>query len=73
MAESTDPARLTGIPAAKPPPSVVPNHVNPSSSGYRLITIGSILLAIMLLCVYMRIYTKIKIVKKTSSDDCEPS
>ncbi|KAL8762522.1 MAG: hypothetical protein Q9184_001482 [Pyrenodesmia sp. 2 TL-2023] len=69
MSQSVDPAKLEGVPAAKPPPGVVPNYVDPQSSGPRLIAVGCILVALMLLFVATRIYTKAKIVKKFSPDD----
>ena len=71
MAQSNDPATLAGIPAALPPPGVVPNPEHPYSSGYILIVVGTILLTVMLLSVCIRIYTKIRIVKKSSPDDCK--
>ena len=71
MATSNDPAKLEGVPAALPPPGVVPSHVDPYSDGPVLIIVGSILVAVMLLFVSVRIYTKVKIVRKSSPDDCE--
>ena len=71
MADTNDPARLAGIPAAKPPAGVTPNHKNPYSDGPVLIIVGSVLVAVMLLFVCVRIYTKVKIVGKSSPDDCK--
>ena len=47
-----------------------PNSVNPYSEAPLLIIVGSIFVAIMLLFVSVRIYTKTKIVGKSSPDDC---
>lgn len=69
----TDPegtASLDGVPAAPPPSGVSANLVNPSSERLVLLLVGSIFVTIMLLFVFVRIYTKIKIVKKSSPDDC---
>ena len=71
MADSTDPAVIQGLPAAKPPVGVVPNLVDPGSEGPILIAVGSVLVAIMLLFVAVRIYTKFTIVRRSSPDDCQ--
>ena len=71
MADASDPAKLAGVPAAKPPAGVLPNLENPHGDGQVLIIVGSILLAIMLLFVSVRIYTKFRIVRKSSPDDCK--
>ena len=70
MADANGPLSLADIPAAPPPPGVIPNYVNPYSEGPVLIIVGSIFVAIMLLFVSVRIYTKVKIVGKSSPDDC---
>ena len=71
MAQSTSLATLDGMPAALPPSGVVPDPEHPHSDGYILIVVGTILLTIMILSVCVRIYTKIRIVKKSSADDCK--
>ena len=71
MSSAVDPARLEGVPAARPPPGVSPNFVDPRSSGPVLIAVGTVLLVVMLLCVTIRGYTKIRIAKKITPDDCE--
>lgn len=70
MADANGPLSLADVPAAPPPPGVIPNYVNPYSEGSVLIIVGSIFVAIMLLFVSVRIYTKVKIVGKSSPDDC---
>ncbi|KAL8884415.1 MAG: hypothetical protein Q9215_007528 [Flavoplaca cf. flavocitrina] len=69
MSEAADPARLEGVPAAKPPPGVVPNSKDPRSSGLVLIAVGTTLLVFMLLCVAIRGYAKVGIAKKITPDD----
>lgn len=68
--DSNDPAVFAGVPAAKPPPGVLPNYTNPYSDGPILIIVGSILVFIMLIFVGARIFTKIKITRRSSPDDC---
>lgn len=63
--------QLASIPAGKPPPGVIPNHFNPHSNGPVLIAVGSAVLGLMLVCVGIRGYTKLKIVGKITPDDCE--
>lgn len=62
---------LANLPAAMPPPGVVANPVDPYSNGPTLIVVGSILTAIMLAFIFVRIYTKAKIVGKFTPDDCK--
>ncbi len=71
MAQSMDVAQLALTPAGVPPPGVVPNFVNPHSSGSTLIAVGSVSMALMMCFVAVRIYTKVMIVGKFSPDDCE--
>lgn len=66
-----DPEQLAATPAGKPPPGVIPNHNNPHSNGPTLIAVGSVLVALMLMCVAVRGYTKFKIVRKFTPDDCK--
>ena len=67
---SYNPAVLASIPAAKPPPGVVPNYKNPSSDGPILIIVGSVFIFIMLASVGARIFTKVRITRRSSPDDC---
>ena len=70
MAQAMDPATLAAMPAGKSPPGVLPNLQNPYSLGPVVISVGAVLLAIMVVFVLVRIYTKVKIVGKFSPDDC---
>lgn len=65
-----DSAQLA-MPAGKPPPGVIPNPINPYSNGPTLIAVGSVLVALMLVCVSVRVYAKFKIVGKLTPDDCK--
>ena len=60
------------LPAGKAPPGVEVNMENPPSNGYILVTVSSILLAIMLGFVMNRFYTKVYIARKFSWDDGQP-
>ena len=63
-------AALAKTPALAPPPGVVPNFIDPYNQGPILLVIGSILLALMMILVTVRAYTKIFIQRKLSWDDC---
>jgi len=71
MANTNDSMQLENLPAAKPPPGIVPNFVDPYSSGPILISVGSVFVVIMLAFVCVRIYTKVRIVRRSSLDDCK--
>ena len=60
---------LEGMPAMAPPPGVKSNLVNPESIAYRQTIATSVLLAIMMLFVFNRIYVKVWLVRKMSWDD----
>jgi len=62
-------AALAQIPAMAPPPGVKSNLVNPESIAYRQTIATSILMAIMMLFVFNRIYVKAWLVRKLSWDD----
>lgn len=64
-----DPATLVNVPAAKPPPGVFPDHAHPHTDAPVLIAVSTVLLALTLAFVAVRIYTKTRIVGKYSPDD----
>lgn len=64
-------AQLALIPAANPLPGVIPNFVGPHSDGPIIFIVGSILVAIMLLLLGVRLYTKLFITRKRTWDDYE--
>ena len=63
-----DPAFLSQ-PALPPPPGVIPNFKNPEYHGPTLVIVGAVLLALVVLALANRAYTKIWIVRKASWDD----
>lgn len=64
----SDPAILQ-YPAATPPPGVTPNFTHPDSKGPELVVGGGVLLAIMMISITIRVYTKLHIINKFSWDD----
>ena len=60
---------LAELPALQPPPGITSNFVDPVTNGYQLVGVGSFLLALMILFVLNRFYTKIFISKKFKWDD----
>jgi hypothetical protein len=61
------------IPARMPPPGVTSNFIDPVNTGYQQ-TICNVLCSIFVaIFVGMRIYTRIKLVKCVSWDDCKYS
>lgn len=63
-----DPAFLQQ-PALKPPPGVLPNFMNPEEKGPTLVIVGAILMALILIALANRAYTKLCIVQKVSWND----
>lgn len=59
------------LPALTPPPGVTPNFTNPERQSSGFIVAGAILLAIMVVFLCCRIYTKYYIRHKATWDDCE--
>lgn len=62
---------LSQIPAGRPPPGVVPNFKNPESLADSVIIVNSIFLALMLVFLTIRIYTKQFIAHGLGWDDCK--
>lgn len=61
------------IPARMPPPGVTSNFIDPVNTGYQQ-TICNVLCSIFVaIFVGMRIYTRVKLVKCVSWDDCKHS
>jgi hypothetical protein len=63
------PAFALDFPAGIPPEGVIPNHINPKSTGNTLIVASSVLLGIMMGFVFNRIYVKTCIARRFSWDD----
>jgi hypothetical protein len=58
------------VPAATPPNGTIPNFVDPPNIGYRQTTTNIVVLVIMIIVVFLRLYTRIFIVKSFGYDDC---
>jgi hypothetical protein len=57
-----------------PPPEVVatwprPNYINPETRGPDLIVAGLITLSVALICLALRLYVRVRIMRKTEMDD----
>lgn len=65
------PEQLALTPAAMPPPGVQPNFTDPSSAGPVLISISSVLMAIMFMLAGLRFYVKIALRSTVTPDDCK--
>lgn len=68
-----NPALLANYPAMLPPDGVTSNFVDPYTRGPVITIVGSILIAIMMIFVVVRIYTKTCINRKLHWDDCQTS
>lgn len=60
-------------PAAAPPLGVTPNFVNPTNTTIKNQVIFTLCLAISVLAVGMRMWTKTRLVCKLVLEDCNPS
>ncbi|KAL8637703.1 MAG: hypothetical protein Q9228_005053 [Teloschistes exilis] len=71
MSVALDPSNpaLAKYPLASPPPGVIPNFVNPESHAYQLIITVAVCLALVVIAVSMRLYTKQFITKSMGWDD----
>lgn len=67
----SDAEQLAQTPAATPPSGVQSNFVDPPSGGPVLISISSVLMAIMFMLVGLRFYVKIALRRKVTPDDCK--
>ena len=64
-----DDPTLLQLPALTPPPGVIPNFAHPMDRGPVLTIVNGILLALMMIFIALRVYTKLAIVRKISWDD----
>jgi len=55
----------------KPPPGHESNFVNPESISYQLITVISVMTALVVLSTAGRVYTRLRITKSFGLDDCK--
>lgn len=68
---SMTPEQLAQTPAAMPPAGVTPNLIDPPSGAPVLITVSTVLFAIMLVFVALRYYVKLAIRHTMAADDCK--
>jgi len=73
LLSSLPPEFLANYPALQPPHGVDPNFVNPVSRGYVLLTAGSLLFALMILFLSIRIYIRFFVSRQFSWADGEYS
>ncbi len=64
----SDPNFLS-LPAAAPPPGIIPNFENPEDRGPILVKVGGVLVGLMMVFVINRVYVKIWVVRKAWWDD----
>lgn len=64
-----DPDVLRQYPAGVPPIGVTPNFAHPESRGPILVIVGGLMVALMMLFLANRVYTKARIVRRFSWDD----
>lgn len=62
-------AELSRTPALPPPDGVLSNFIDPPSRANSYIIVNSIALALMILCVSLRLYAKIWIIRSPGWDD----
>ena len=64
-----DPDALRQYPAGVPPAGVIPNFAHPQSRGSILIVVGGVMIALMVIFLANRAYTKARIIRRYSWDD----
>ena len=65
---------LYNVPAATPPPGIVPNFIDPvDTRRLPLLTINSLFLSLMLITVIVRFYSRIFLIRSLGWDDCRLS
>lgn len=62
---------LTKIPALNPPPGVAPDFVDPATRANLTLISCAAIVAVMILFVMLRMYTKIYVIQTTGWDDCK--
>lgn len=62
---------LNTIPGLLPPPGVTPNFVNPYNQNKITICLIAVCLPITTFFVFIRMYTKIRLIKSHAWEDCE--
>ena len=59
------------LPALLPPPGITSNFVDPTSRGKDLVITSALCIPLMVVCVAVRFYTKLRIKHVWGWDDCE--
>lgn len=58
------------IPAAKPPPGVMPNFINPVTLANNIVAVASTVLVLTAILLSIRLFSTLKITRSASYDDC---
>ena len=64
-------ANLSAIPSLNPPPSVTPDFVHPVTRANLTLIPCACIVAVMILFVILRLYTKLYVIQAVGWDDCE--
>jgi hypothetical protein len=64
-------SNLDLLPGMPPPPGEIPNFINPYSRGKTYTLVATSIIAVMLLLVTNRLYTKYFAIRKVDADDCK--
>lgn len=67
------PEQLAQTPAAMPPPGVTPDFTDPYTAAPVLISVSTVLMAIMFMLAGLRFYVKIALRHTLTPDDCKHS
>ncbi|TGO12263.1 hypothetical protein BTUL_0091g00070 [Botrytis tulipae] len=70
LVSSLPPEVLAKLPAIAAPLGVTSNLVNPTSRGWVLAIVSSILAGLMIICYAIRVYTRLAIQRKVTWCDC---
>ena len=65
-----DSGYLDRTPARPPPPGHTSNFINPGSRSYQLVILISVLSALVIILVPLRIYSRLRITHSFGVDDC---
>lgn len=69
--EGVPASQLAEMPLASPPPGIVSNFSNPPTMGTPFILCGGVLLPIVFIFFVVRIYTRVRIMRRPAWDDGE--
>ena len=66
------PEMLAQLPALQPPPGVQPDFIDPQSIADQTRHAIYACLPLMLLFLFLRLYTRLRILRAVGADDCKP-